>query len=221
MWDALISKWKHFSFRFKSNKTKFTEIYAKEGFTGKQYPASGIGSSSEQTVVIRQMLPKLFIDYKILSMVDVPCGDFTWMSKVNLESIAYQGFDIVEVVIETNKKKYTRPNLTFGVLDIVKEIPPKADLLFCRDCLVHLSNRDILRALRNFKKSGSIYLLTTTFPNTDVNADMVSARGWRPLNLQKPPFDFPEPLLLTNENCTESGGMYSDKSLGLWLIENL
>ncbi|HOV12498.1 MAG TPA: hypothetical protein PLL90_12125 [Bacteroidales bacterium] len=106
-------------------------------------------------------------------------------------------------------------------MDIVKEIPPQADLIFCRDCLVHLSNRDVLRALRNFIKSGSTYLLTTTFPNTDVNADMVSARGWRPLNFQKPPFDFPEPLLLINENCTESGGIYSDKSLGLWLIENL
>ncbi len=72
MWNTLILKWKHFSFRFKSNKTKFTEIYSTEGFTGKQHPPSGIGSSPEQTAVIRQALPKLFIDYKILSMVDVP-----------------------------------------------------------------------------------------------------------------------------------------------------
>jgi len=220
MFSALISKWKHFSYRFKSNKTKFTEIYASEGFTGRQYPSSGIGSSLEQTAVIRQELPKLLVDYKIRSLVDVPCGDFTWMRKVNLDGVDYQGFDIVEQIIVSNKKKYTARNLKFGALDIVKDIPPKADLIFCRDCLVHLSNIDVLKALSNLKKSGSTYLLTTTFPNADVNADMVSARGWRPLNLQKRPFNLPETLLLINENCTESGGIYSDKSLGLWLIKN-
>lgn len=217
----LISKWRHFSYRLKSNKTKFTEIYAMDGFTGKQYPLSGIGSSLEQTAVIRRELTKLFVDFKIRSIADVPCGDFTWMSQVNLEGVEYQGLDIVESVIETNKKKYTSHNLKFDVLDIVKDIPPKADLIFCRDCLVHLSNRDTLRALSNLKKSGATYLLTTTFSNSDVNIDMVSGRGWRPINLKKHPFNLPEPLLLINENCNESDGIYSDKSLGLWLVKSL
>ncbi|PKN38356.1 MAG: hypothetical protein CVU62_05750 [Deltaproteobacteria bacterium HGW-Deltaproteobacteria-2] len=221
MFYALILKWKHFSYRLKSNKAKFTEIYATGGFTGKRHPSSGIGSSLEQTAVIRQEIAKLLVDYKIRSLVDVPCGDFTWMSIVNLEGVEYQGFDIVEHIIVANKKKYAAHNLKFGVLDIVKEMPTKADLIFCRDCLVHLSNLDALKALSNLKKSGSSYLLTTTFPNADENVDMVSARGWRPLNLQKQPFNLPEPLLLINENCTESGGIYSDKSLGLWLIKNL
>jgi hypothetical protein len=38
--------------------------------------------------------------------------------------------------------------------------------------------------------------------------------GWRTLNFQLPPFNFPPPLHLLNENCTEAGGKFFDKSLG-------
>ena len=204
-----------------SNKTKFTEIYERNGFTGASYPSSGIGSSLDQTIKLREELPKLFSEYNIHSIVDAPCGDFTWMNEINLDKYEYYGFDIVSKVIVQNQKKYAKENIHFDELDIVKHIAPAVDLIICRDCLVHLSNRDALKALSNFKKSGSKYLLTTTFSARDRNPDLVSGRGWRPLNLQKPPFNFPAPLLLINENCTESGGIYSDKSLGLWLIENL
>jgi hypothetical protein len=39
---------------------------------------------------------------------------------------------------------------------------------------------------------------------------------WRPLNLQQPPICFPPPLQLIREECTEGGGQWPDKSLGLW-----
>jgi hypothetical protein len=41
------------------------------------------------------------------------------------------------------------------------------------------------------------------------------------LNLQLPPFNFPAPLRLIEENCTEDGGKYADKSLGLWRLSDL
>ena len=44
---------------------------------------------------------------------------------------------------------------------------------------------------------------------------------WRPLNLQDKPFNFPSPILIINENCTEDGGEYSDKSMALWDISKL
>jgi len=44
---------------------------------------------------------------------------------------------------------------------------------------------------------------------------------WRLLNLQRPPFNFPPPLRLMNERCTESRGAFGDKSLGLWLVGQL
>jgi hypothetical protein len=84
-----------------------------------------------------------------------------------------------------------------------------------------LSNKDIVRALNNFKRSQSSYLLTTTFYNVRGNKDLVSGRGWRPINLNIPPFDFPPPLKLIVEECTEFDGAYYDKSLGLYKLSDI
>ena len=35
------------------------------------------------------------------------------------------------------------------------------------------------------------------------------------------PFNFPPPLRLVNENCTEGDGAYGDKCLGLWRLADL
>src|SRR5262249_226159 len=104
--------------------------------------------------------------------------------------------------------------------DVTSDKLPGADIILSRDLLVHLSFRDIAAALENFKQSMSEYLLTTTFPRTTRNIDILSG-DWRPINLQLPPFNFPEPLRLINENCTEHGGRYADKSLGLWKLDDL
>ncbi len=217
----VLDKWKHFSYRLKSRKQKFSKIYENYGFSGEGFPMSGIGSSLPQTEQIRQKLPFLFNEYGIGSFVDAPCGDFTWLKMVNLDGLRYRGFDIVRSVVEKNRLQYTRDNVRFDELDIVKQAPPHADLILCRDCFVHLSNRDVLKALSNFKKSGSTYLLTTTFICRSENVDLVSGRGWRPINLQKQPYNFPGPLLLIDEACTEADGRFADKALGLWLIKDL
>ena len=44
---------------------------------------------------------------------------------------------------------------------------------------------------------------------------------WRPLDLERDPFGFPAPLELLNERCTEGGGIFADKSLGLWRTADL
>jgi predicted AAA+ superfamily ATPase len=71
---------------------------------------------------------------------------------------------------------------------------------------MHFSFRDIFAALKNFRASGAKYLLTTTSPGIDVNVD-IETGSWRYLNLQTPPFNFPEPLQLIEESRTDSGGV--------------
>ena len=44
---------------------------------------------------------------------------------------------------------------------------------------------------------------------------------WRTLNFNLPPFDFPEPMLVINEKCTEADGAFKDKSLGVWRLADL
>ena len=63
-------------------------------------------------------------------------------------------------------------------------------------------------------------LLTTTFAGPRENVDITDG-DWRPLNLEKAPFHLPPPLATINEECTEEGGAYADKSIGVWRIDDL
>jgi hypothetical protein len=200
-------------------KRVFLDIYSTNSWGGVE-SRSGSGSSLEQTKTIREQLPTLCKKLGVESFLDLPCGDFYWMKHVPLEVDEYIGADIIEQLIEHNRVLYTTKNRRFTVLDIMKDQLPATDLVFSRDCLVHFSFRDILRTIRNIKRSSSKYLLTTTFTALDENIDIATG-GWRPLNLQLPPFNFPEPIVLINENCTEVDGRYPDKSLGLWEIASI
>jgi len=62
--------------------------------------------------------------------------------------------------------------------------------------------------------------LTRTFIECASNEDIISG-DWHVLNLQKPPFNFPEPQIIINEQCSEGGGAFADKSLGLWLTDQI
>jgi hypothetical protein len=106
-------------------------------------------------------------------------------------------------------------------LDLAKDLLPQADIIFCRDCLVHLTYDEIRKVIANFKRSNSTYLLTTTFTDRRNNIDLVVQHIWRPLNLEMPPFNFPKPLKLINEKCTENDNRYNDKSLGLWRLDQI
>jgi hypothetical protein len=70
------------------------------------------------------------------------------------------------------------------------------------------------------KRSGAPYLLTTTFTERVYNEDNLTGQ-WRMRNLQRSPFDFPEPLEILNEGCTQYDGQYADKSLALWRLADL
>lgn len=181
---------------------------------------SGPGSSLQQTSVIRERLPLLVEDVGARTLLDAPCGDFNWMRHVKLGVREYIGVDVLRELVARNQQAFGGTQRKFLRLDLMTDVPPGADLILCRDCLVHFSIDDIFRVLRNFKRSGSKYLLTTTFVRTNRNEDIATG-GWRPLNFQLPPFNFQSPFRIIDEKCTEGGGRFSDKSLGLWRIEDI
>ncbi|TAN58440.1 class I SAM-dependent methyltransferase [Patescibacteria group bacterium] len=199
-------------------KTVFTDIYRNNSW-GDAQSISGTGSNLEQTEVTRKELQKLFSDFNIKAILDIPCGDFHWMKHVDLRQINYTGGDIVEEIIIGNKK-YEKENIRFENLDLTKDDLPKSNLILVRDCLVHLSYNDIFQALQNICRSKSTYLLTTTFAERTSNSDIFTGQ-WRPLNLEKPPFALPKPIQIINEQCTEEDGQYADKSLGLWKVDDI
>jgi hypothetical protein len=142
------------------------------------------------------------------------------MRSVDLRDVGYTGADIVKELVASNRAKYARDGIRFQPLDLIQDKLPRVDLIFCQDCLVHLSNRETLLALCNICDSRSGYLLTTTFTDRNVNFDIVTGQ-WRPLNLQVAPFLFVAPLRIINEQCSEGGGAYGDKSLALWKIDDI
>jgi len=206
-------------FKGKTAPEIFTGIF-KENIWKNEESVSGLGSSLEQTSEIIKLLPGVLTKYNIKSILDIPCGDFNWMQQINLDGIFYTGADIVKELIDTNNQKYAADYRRFLHLNLIEDEFEEFDLVFCRDCLVHLSFEDIFSSLKNIKRSSSKYFITTTFTGQKENKN-IHTGGWRPLNFQKAPFNFPEPLYLLNEKCTEADGMFTDKSLGLWKVEDI
>jgi Ni/Co efflux regulator RcnB len=71
--------------------------------------------------------------------------------------------------------------------DITKHAMPSADVILCRDCLVHLSFENISRVIKRFRASGARWVVATTLPEWETNHDCEDG-DWRALNLQRPPF---------------------------------
>jgi hypothetical protein len=201
-------------------KNHFTTIFEKNIFEG-DVSVSGRGSDLIQTEMIRREIPLLLKEFDVKRFMDAPCGDFYWMKHVVLPVEQYIGVDIVEAIIKKNQATYTDPQHSFVCLDIIEDPLPPADLMLCRDCLVHLNFAQAIKAIRNFQRSGITYLLTTTFTGRETNVDLGEGDIWRTLNLEQSPFHFPKPLKLINENCTEGDNKFNDKSLGLWRIDDI
>lgn len=199
---------------------KFSLIYT-DNIWGGIESRSGTGSDLKQTQEIRRQLPTLIDELDIQTMLDAPCGDLFWMQTMQLGVKKYIGVDIVESLIENNRHEFGDEIREFLCLNLAQDELPSVDLIFCRDCLVHLNFKDLQNVLDNFKRSGSRYLLTTTFPERDTNIDLLGKNIWRALNLQEAPFNFPAPLRLINEKCSEEHGAHADKSLGLWRLSDI
>ena len=82
---------------------------------------------------------------------------------MKLDHLDYTGADIVDEIIEDNKKKIWKENLKFIKLDIIKDNLTKYDLIINRDCLVHFDNNEIFETLNNIKKSILLFLVAQYF----------------------------------------------------------
>jgi SAM-dependent methyltransferase len=219
LWES-YRKMKVSKFKNKSTEEVFTQIYDTNYWKSDE-SISGQGSEMKQVQLLINELDRLIADKNITTILDIPCGDFNWMKKVNLSKVTYIGADIVEKLIQKNtESNKDLQNVSFRVLDLTNDVLPKSDLIIVRDCLVHLSYEDIFKAVKNIKASGCTYLFTTTYPNHHQNYDIITG-DWRKLNLMAKPFNFPEPISIFNERCTEGNGEFADKSMLLWDLSSI
>ena len=209
MWMAL--KRTTFRLRYRTTEARFDEIYRGNHWRNAE-SLSGFGSSLDATSAARRAVSEIVERYSVESLLDVPCGDFNWMSRVDFKG-SYCGGDIVRDLIARNQARYGDERRRFVVLDVTGDALPRSDLILCRDCLNHLSIGEASRALDNILESGSKYAALTQYPFTPVNRPQESGFMYRPLNLERPPFNWPPPEEVWEET-SEPG-----KTLALWRLE--
>jgi glycosyltransferase involved in cell wall biosynthesis len=217
---ARLSRFWRFTAHERRQSSKREAIFQKayeDNFWGNEYSLSGPGSTLESTERLRAFLPRFVADVGAESLLDIPCGDFQWMKSVALGA-KYYGADIVRPLIEKNRSAFGDRG-EFLNLDLLKDRLPAVDIILCRDCLVHMSFREIRKALRNIKKAAPRFLMTTTFPDFGANFDVVTP-DWRPINLQAPPFNFAEPLTQI-QDFADSQTDHIGKCLAVWRVQDL
>jgi hypothetical protein len=197
IWFVLINFYKKFTFykKIASNNNveeKFTWIY-QNNFWDNSESISGKGSTLDATKNIRLQLPELIVKYNIKTIFDAPCGDLNWMRLLlpNLK-VKYIGADIVDVLVNKLNESYGDENTEFIKLNLITDPFPSADLMICRDCLFHLSYKDIHKVLANFLIADIKYILTTTYINqNNFKNRNINTGDFRAIDLLSEPYNFP------------------------------
>lgn len=212
--------------RFAADRHSFAGLNLRQRFQrihdtnlwGAEASVSGLGSELDATATLRAGLPPLLQRLQVSSLLDAPCGDAGWIARADL-GVRVTGVDIVPDLIERLGERAARGEISGDYLlaDVTTDSLPRCDAILCRDCLVHFSFANIKSAVDNFRRSGATWLITTTFPEWQHNSDCEDG-DWRALNFERAPFCWGPPVELLNENCTEAGGGWRDKSLGVWRL---
>jgi hypothetical protein len=110
------------------------------------------------------------------------------MQYVDIKDSTYIGGDIVDFMILKNKELY--PSVNFCVFDLTNDKLPDVDLLFCRDCLLHLNFNDIDKVFKNVSQSNIKYvLLSNWFADAENDRDIETGNA-RYINFFEAPYNF-------------------------------
>jgi len=177
-------------------KDVFSSIYRDKVWGGGGEFNSGFGShdpavTEPYVAAISEFLGNLASKPVI---VDLGCGDFAIGSQLVGLSQRYVGCDIVQELIEYNKKTFVSDNLTFQTVNIASDSLPTGDVAFIRQVLQHLSNAHISAILPKLKQFQ--YLVVTEdlptvafLPNRDKPTGAGTRGDWKSgVVLDNPPF---------------------------------
>lgn len=159
---------------------------------------SGTGSNPKTltTINLVKKICEFINNNNINEIVDAPCGDCAWVKEIwkQFPKIKYQGIDIVDEIVESNKIKYEGSNIRFACLDILKlTLLPKCDLLILRDFIIHLPIEDINILLNLIKKSQVKLFAINSYSSVTSNTDVATGKH-RKINLFTSPFNLSNPI---------------------------
>lgn len=174
-----------------ATKAAFDDVYKRAvwGTNAEGHGTSGGGSTMKNTAIYRVFLQEFMADKGIKSVVDAGCGDWEFSQSMNWDGIDYKGYDIVDSVIDDNKKKYAKPNVQFFAANIVTENLPPADLLVCKQVLQHLPLKDVETFLKQLPKYKHVLITNSVEANFSAANTDIKPGDYRPLDITAPPFD--------------------------------
>jgi SAM-dependent methyltransferase len=162
---------------------------AASGAWGSPETPCGPGSTIEACRCILERLPEWIRTHQIRSIVDLGCGDFHWMSRLDLSGLEYDGYDVVRFLIEQNVAKHGLANVRFHHADLTELSVPKADLAVLKDVLIHLPTSQALGIVERVRAARPRFLASTTAPGWLVsNRACMKIGEFSPLDLEAPPF---------------------------------
>ncbi len=176
-----------------SLQREFEHIYATRAWSdgNMSVPRSGPGATREATAPLVAALLECFARLRIESLLDVGCGDLTWMrhvEPVRERRVRYHGVDIARAPL-SEAAPHVSDWARLTCADARTYALPAADLVLCKDVLSHLDDADALDLLRNVARSECRYVLLSSARAVEYNdAHLAEPWRWRPLNLRLPPF---------------------------------
>ena len=193
--------------------TVFNAVYATD-YWGTLETKSGGGSTIEATAQYVQQLIAAINELGVKSMFDAPCGDLNWMHRVITQTgVAYRGGDIASEAVELALRRH--PNVS--LFDICADRFPSADLWHCRDTFFHLGFADIRRALAKARESDIEYAAITTHRARWLKNVDIKTGGFRLLDLERPPFNFPRAIRYLRDYPPQQFPRF----VGIWRMSDL
>lgn len=185
----------------------FDAIYKRNAWNGTE-TRSGPGSNQGATKLVQRFLPAFMEGVGAHSILDASCGIANWMPDLP----GYIGCDVSSAAVQASRKRF--PKRDYRLLDICSDVLPRVDVIFCRDAIQHLSLREGVAAISNFRRSGATWLVLSTHEGGR-NRNVPTGSYYEP-DMEAAPFSLGAPWMVIEDGFWDHGLQYPNKYLGVW-----
>ena len=180
----------------------FSKIYKKKIWGGSNvlfYSGSGSHDKKLKDTYCKEISIFCSKFKKKQDVLDIGCGDFSIGKSIRKYFKKYYAYDVVESLINFNKKKFKDLNVIFAKKNATCDDLPKTDVVIIREVFQHLSNNNIQKILKKIKNNYKYLIITEVISsNKDFKANVDQKNGpiaKRAFNnsgveITKPPFNF-------------------------------
>ena len=202
----------------------FTKIYESGAWgvgAADGMPHSGSGSRGRYVEQWCSLLETQLRVYKVTTIADLGCGDLTVGAIIARMGHALTGVDVVQSVIDWNRRTHTSECVRFVRADLTSDPLPHASAAIVRQVLQHLTNSEVDAALANILRTYPLAFITEhvyTGPNCVANVDMHHGPGTRVsmfsgVFIDHHPFNVPA-------KCLRDIAVGPKEALRTWVVES-